>query len=51
MDQRSYLGAQAAVGMNIPVFRWQGFLEVSGVKAFTPGASLIYLPLRFGIRL
>jgi hypothetical protein len=51
VDQRSYLGAQAAVGMNIPVFRWQGFLEVSGVKAFTPGASLIYLPLRFGIRL
>jgi hypothetical protein len=51
VDQRSYLGAQAAVGMDIPVFRWQGFLEVAGVRAFTPGESLIYLPVRFGIRL
>jgi hypothetical protein len=51
VDQRSYLGAQAALGMNIPVFRWQGFLEVAGVKAFTPGVSLVYLPLRFGVRL
>ena len=51
VDQRSYLGAQAAVGMNIPVFRWEGFLELAGVRAFTPGRTLIYLPLRFGIRL
>jgi len=50
-DQRSYLGAQAALGVNIPVFRWEGFLEVCGVKLFTPGPSKIYIPLRFGIRL
>ena len=50
-DQRSYFGAQAALGMNIPVFRWEGFLEVSGVKLFTPGPSIVYVPLRFGIRL
>jgi hypothetical protein len=50
-DQRSYFGAQAAIGMNIPVFRWDGFLEVSGVKLFSPGPSIVYVPLRFGIRL
>lgn len=51
IDQRSYLGAQAALGMNIPVFRWQGFLEIAAVKAFSPGPSLVYLPVRFGVRL
>ena len=50
-DQRQYLGAQATLGVNIPVFRWQGFLEVGGVKLFTPGPGKAYVPLRFGIRL
>ena len=50
-DQRQYLGAQAALGVNIPVFRWEGFLEVGGVKLFTPGPGKTYVPLRFGIRL
>lgn len=50
-DQRSYLGAQAGLGVNIPVFRWQGYLEAGGVKLFTPGSSLVYVPLRFGIHL
>ena len=50
-DERKYLGAQVGLGMNIPVFRWEGFLEVAGVKLFTPGPSKIYVPLRFGIRL
>jgi len=35
-DQRQYLGAQAALGMNIPVFRWEGFLEVAGVNSSRP---------------
>jgi hypothetical protein len=50
-DQRQYLGAQAALGVNIPVFRWEGFLEAGGVKLFTPGPGKTYVPLRFGIRL
>jgi hypothetical protein len=49
--QRSYLGAQAALGVNIPVFRWEGFLEASVVRQFTPGQNRMYVPLRFGIRL
>ena len=36
-EQRSYFGAQAALGVNIPVFRWEGFLEVSAAKLFSPG--------------
>jgi hypothetical protein len=51
VDQRNYLGAQAAVGMDLPVFRWRGFVEAGGVKAFTQGASIVYFPLRFGVRL
>jgi hypothetical protein len=50
-DQRSYFGAQAALGVNIPVFRWEGFLEASAVRLFTPGQIKMYVPLRFGIRL
>lgn len=50
-DQRSYFGAQAALGVNIPVFRWEGFLEASAVRMFTPGQVKMYVPLRFGIRL
>jgi hypothetical protein len=50
-NQRTYFGAQAALGVNIPVFRWQGFLEAGGVRMFTPGESKMYVPLRFGIRL
>jgi hypothetical protein len=50
-EQRTYFGAQAAVGVNIPVFRWEGFLEVSTTKLFTPGPTIMYVPLRFGMRL
>jgi hypothetical protein len=50
-EQRTYFGAQAAVGVNIPVFRWEGFLEVSTAKLFTPGPTIMYVPLRFGMRL
>ena len=50
-DQRNYLGAQAALGVNIPVFRWEGFLEVSAAKLFAPGPTIMYVPLRFGMRL
>ena len=48
---RRILGAQAALGVNIPVFRWQGYLEVGGVKLFAPGPTIMYVPLRFGMRL
>jgi hypothetical protein len=50
-DERKYMGAQLGFGMNIPVIRWEGFLEVAGVKLFAPGPSKMYVPLRFGIRL
>jgi hypothetical protein len=50
-EQRNYFGAQAAVGVNIPVLRWEGFLEVSTAKLFTPGPTIMYVPLRFGMRL
>jgi hypothetical protein len=50
-EQRSYFGAQAALGVNIPVFRWEGFLEVSAAKLFAPGPTIMYVPLRFGMRL
>ena len=50
-DQFQYFGTQGALGMNIPVFRWEGFLEVSAVKLYQPGASIIYVPVRFGMRL
>ena len=50
-DQRQYLGGLAALGMNVPVFRWEGFFEVAGVKLFTPGPTRMYVPLRFGMHL
>ena len=50
-EQRNYLGAQAALGVNVPLFRWEGFLELSGVKLFAPGPAIAYVPVRFGIRL
>jgi hypothetical protein len=50
-NQFDYFGAQAALGMNIPLFRWQGFLEASAVKLFQPGPSIIYVPVRFGVHL
>ena len=50
-DQRNYFGTQATVGVNIPVFRWEGFLEVSAAKLFSPGPTIMYVPLRFGMRL
>ena len=50
-ESRQYLGAQASAGVNFPVLRWEGFLEVSGVKLFSPGPTIIYVPVRFGIRL
>jgi hypothetical protein len=48
--EQSFFGTQVAVGMDIPVFRWDGFLEVSGVRLYSPHAPM-YVPLRFGIRL
>lgn len=50
-DQRDYLGAQVALGMDIPVFRWTGFFEVEGVRLFSPRPTPMYVPVRFGIRL
>lgn len=50
-EERNFLGAQAALGVNIPVFRWEGFLEVSATKLFAPGPTIMYVPLRFGMRL
>jgi hypothetical protein len=50
-NQLQYFGTQAALGMNIPLFRWRGFLEISAVKLYQPGANLMYVPLRFGVRL
>ncbi len=49
--QQDYLGVELAVGMNIPVFRWDGFLEVATVRLFSPRPTPMYVPLRFGIRL
>ena len=49
--QRNYFGAQVALGMDIPVFRWAGFLEVAGVRLFSPRPTPMYVPVRFGIRL
>ena len=50
-DQRTYFGAQAALGMDVPVFRWTGFFEVAGVHLFSPHPTPMYVPVRFGIRL
>ena len=50
-DQRQYFGAQAAFGMDIPVFRWRGFVEIAAVRFFSPRPTPMYIPLRFGIRL
>jgi hypothetical protein len=50
-EQRNYLGVQVAAGMDIPVFRWTGFLEVAGVRLFSPRPTPMYVPVRFGIRL
>ncbi|MFI5233359.1 MAG: hypothetical protein ACHQSE_12695 [Gemmatimonadales bacterium] len=50
-QQRNYLGAQVALGLDIPVFRWTGFLEVEGVRLFSPRPTPMYVPVRFGIRL
>ncbi len=50
-DQRDYFAAQAAFGMDIPVFRWTGFVEIAAVRYFTPGPTQMYVPLRFGIHL
>ena len=50
-DQRQYFGAQAALGMDIPVFRWTGFVEIAAVRFFSPRPTPMYIPLRFGVRL
>jgi hypothetical protein len=50
-DQRQYFGAQAAFGMELPVFRWTGFVEIAAVRLFSPQPTPMYIPLRFGIRL
>jgi hypothetical protein len=51
VEQRTYLGAQGALGVAIPVFRWQGYLEVGGVRMFSPHPTIAYAPMRFGIKL
>jgi len=48
---RTYFGAAASLGVNFRVIRWDGFLEASAVRLFSPGPALAYVPLRFGIRL
>jgi hypothetical protein len=50
-SERDSFGVQAAFGVNVPVFRWDGFLEISGVRLFSQGPAVAYVPLRFGIRL
>ena len=50
-EQQQFLGVQAALGMNYPLFRWTGFVEVDGTRLFAPGLSIAYVPLRVGIRL
>jgi hypothetical protein len=45
------LGAQAGAGMLFPLFRWQGFVEVEGVRMFAPGPTVAWVPTRFGIRI
>ena len=49
--QQDYLGVELALGANIPVFRWDGFLELATVRMFSPHPTPMYVPLRFGIRL
>ena len=51
VEQLNYLGVQAGIGANFPVFRWKGFVEVEGVRPFRGGTTLIFVPVRFGIRL
>lgn len=51
VEQLNYLGVQAAIGANFPVYRWKGFLEVEGVRPFRGGTTIIFVPVRFGIRL
>ena len=51
VEELSYLGVQAAVGANFPVFNWNGFVEVEGVRPLRGGTTLVYVPVRFGIRL
>jgi hypothetical protein len=50
-ESRELFGAQAALGMNVPVFRWRGFVEVGATKLFSSAPSVSYVPLRFGVRL
>ncbi len=50
-ESRQIFGAQGAVGMNFPVYRWRGFVEVGAVKLFSSAPSVSYVPLRFGMRL
>lgn len=50
-EQGNYFGVQAAVGVNIPVFSWDGFIEVGGTKLFSPNPTISYVPVRFGMRL
>ena len=50
-SQRSMLGAQAAVGMNFRITRFDAFLEAGAVKLFNGSLNQMYVPLRFGFRL
>jgi hypothetical protein len=50
-ESRQVFGGQAAIGMNFPVYRWRGFVEVAGVKLFSSNPGAEYVPVRFGVRL
>lgn len=50
-EYNSFFGAQAALGMNFPVFGLDGFVEVGAMKLFSPNPAISYVPFRFGMRL
>jgi hypothetical protein len=51
ISYHSALAAQAGIGMYIPIFRWQAFIELDGVRMFAPGPTIAWMPGRLGIRI
>ena len=49
--QSSYVGAQAAVGVNFRIFSWDTYVEVSAVRDLQKGINTAWVPVRFGVRL
>jgi hypothetical protein len=49
--QNSYLGAQAAVGVNFRIIRWDCYVEASAVRNLQRGINIAWVPIRFGVRL